>query len=140
MQEIASAKAGILKPGRPAIIAQHQEPEALAVLQQCAQSQGCRVIRPQGLESLVHLSCCNLTLFQYIVIVLPWVHVCYVCALELAWLCAYQPDTSPPGVGMQGIVTENGQRRQRVRVSLDDNRSVRGTARNSVMHAHFDAI
>ena len=47
LQEIAAAKAGICKQGRPALIARQPEPDALAKLEQCAQSAGCPVLKPQ---------------------------------------------------------------------------------------------
>ena len=46
-QEIASAKAGIFKEGRPALVARQPEPEAQATLEDCAQSAGCPVLTPE---------------------------------------------------------------------------------------------
>jgi len=47
LQDIAAAKAGIFKEGRPAIIAQQPEPEALAKLKECAASLKCTVVESQ---------------------------------------------------------------------------------------------
>ena len=56
LQEIAAAKAGILKEGRPAIVARQPEPEALATLEEHAQSAACTILRPQQtLQRQVHI-------------------------------------------------------------------------------------
>ena len=48
----------------------------------------------------------------------------------LSWneLCTEWSKPLLPGVGMQGVVTEDGHRSQKVRLSLDDSRPVRGMA------------
>ena len=52
MQSIAEAKAGIMKPKRPVVIAKQPYPEALEVLQWHANQLNCPIIRPQDLIEL----------------------------------------------------------------------------------------
>ena len=52
LQSIAEAKAGIMKPQRPVVIANQPFPEALEVLQWHAKQLNCPVIKPQDLIQL----------------------------------------------------------------------------------------
>ena len=58
-QEIAAAKAGIFKEGRPALIARQPESEAQTTLEECAQSAGCPVLKPQKTIQLQVSSCAS---------------------------------------------------------------------------------
>ena len=59
LQEIAGAKAGIFKEGRPALIARQPESEAQATLEECGQSAGCPVLKPQQALQLQVSSCAS---------------------------------------------------------------------------------
>ena len=45
IQSIAAAKAGILKPGRPAVVSAQPHPEAMAEVLRCAALSGCDVLQ-----------------------------------------------------------------------------------------------
>ena len=45
IQSIAAAKAGILKPGRPAVVSAQPHPEAMAEVLRCAALTGCDVLQ-----------------------------------------------------------------------------------------------
>lgn len=52
LTDIAAAKAGILKQGRPAVIARQPEAEALRELERAASEKGCPVVHPERIVSL----------------------------------------------------------------------------------------
>ncbi len=52
LTEIAAAKAGIMKPGRPVVIARQPEQAAAHALQQAAEAAGCPVIEPAAAVQL----------------------------------------------------------------------------------------
>ena len=54
IEAIAKAKAGIMKPDRPVVIAKQPYPEALQVLEQHAKQLNCRIVHPADCIALTH--------------------------------------------------------------------------------------
>lgn len=53
IESIAEAKAGIMKPNRPVVIAKQPYPDALQVLEQHARQLNCQIIHPQDCIELL---------------------------------------------------------------------------------------
>lgn len=110
LQSIAEAKAGIMKPERPVVIAKQPCPEALEVLQWHAKQLNCPVIRPHDVIELIAKQTLqeNGTMVQSIAAqphALPWMQP---TELRLSLLGRHQLDNAAAAIAAAHVVREEG--------------------------------